>query len=91
MLAARLDVEEIIVGDEALKQALQAYRSDARLDADPEGFQRTLEKSSPKDLRWFFNDWVYRDRGLPDLAIVNVTPSQLDTRNGLPVVRSCPG
>ena len=73
-----------IVGDEALKQALQAYRSDARQDADPEGFQRTLEKSSHKDLRWFFNDWVYRDRGLPDLTIVNVTPSQLEARNGLP-------
>jgi hypothetical protein len=73
-----------IVGDEALKQALQSYRSDARLDADPESFQRTLEKSSHKDLNWFFNDWVYRDRGLPDLTIVNVTPSQLEARNGLP-------
>jgi hypothetical protein len=73
-----------IVGDEALKQALQAYRSDPRLDADPEGFQRTLEKASHKDLRWFFNDWVYRDRGLPDLSIVSVAPSQIDTHSGLP-------
>ena len=73
-----------IVGDEALKQALQAYRSDPRLDADPEGFERTLEKASHKDLRWFLNDWVYRDRGLPDLSIVSVAPSQLDSRGGLP-------
>jgi hypothetical protein len=72
-----------IVGDEALKQALQAYRSDPRLDADPEGLERTLEKSSHKDLRWFFSDWVDRDRGLPDLTIVNVTPSQLEARNGV--------
>ncbi len=73
-----------IVGDEALKQALQAYRSDPRLDADPEGFQRTLEKASHKDLHWFFNDWVYRDRGLPDLSIVSVAPSQVDSHSGLP-------
>jgi hypothetical protein len=73
-----------IVGDDALKQALQAYRLDPRLDRDPIGLQRTLENSSHKDLRWFFDDWVYRDRGLPDLSIVSVTPSQLTSRAGLP-------
>ena len=73
-----------IVGDEALKQALQAYRADAKLDRDPEGFQRTLEKFTHKDVRWFFNDWVYHDRGLADLRIANVTPSQLEARNGSP-------
>ena len=74
-----------IVGDNALKQALQAYRQDAKLDRDPAaGFEHTLEKTSHKDLRWFFNDWVYLDRGLPDLSIENVTPSQIDTRSGAP-------
>jgi hypothetical protein len=73
-----------IVGDDALKQALQTYRLDASLDRDPVGLQHTLENSSHKDLRWFFNDWVYRDRGLPDLSIVSVTPSQLTSRAGLP-------
>jgi hypothetical protein len=73
-----------IVGDDALKQALQAYRLDAKLDRDPEGLERTVEKVSHKDLRWFFNDWVYRDRGLPDLNIVSVTPSQIDSRGGQP-------
>jgi hypothetical protein len=72
-----------IVGDDALKQALQAYRLDPRLDRDPNGLQLTLEKVSHKDLRWFFDDWVYRDRGLPDLSIVSVTPSQLTSRAGL--------
>jgi hypothetical protein len=73
-----------IVGDDALKQALQTYRLDPRLDRDPAGLQHTLEKLSHKDLRWFFDDWVYRDRGLPDLSIVSVTPSQLTSRAGLP-------
>ena len=66
------------------KQALQAYRLDPKLDRDPSGFELTLEKFAHKDLRWFFNDWVYRDRGLPDLSIVNVTPRQVEAHNGLP-------
>ncbi len=74
-----------IVGDDALKHALQAYRLDAaRLDRDPTGLERTLENASHMDLRWFFDDWVYRDRGLPDLSIVSVTPSQIKSRVGLP-------
>ena len=73
-----------IVGDDALKQALQAYRKAPRLDSDPAGLQHALENSSHKDLRWFFDDWVYRDRGLPDLSIANVTPSRLTSRAGLP-------
>jgi hypothetical protein len=73
-----------IVGDDALKQALQTYRLDSTLDRDPAGLQHALEKASHKDLRWFFDDWVYRDRGLPDLSIVSVTPSQLTSRAGLP-------
>jgi len=73
-----------IVGDDALKQALQTYRLEAKLDRDPAGLQHTLETASHKDLNWFFDDWVYRDRGLPDLSIANVTPSPLTSRAGLP-------
>jgi hypothetical protein len=73
-----------LTGDSALQQALHAYRLDPKLDRDPAGFEQTLEKVSHKDLRWFFNDWVYRDRGLPDLTIVNVTPRQLEARSGQP-------
>jgi hypothetical protein len=66
------------VGDEALKRTLQAYRND-KLDGDPKEFQRVLERTAKKDLGWFFDDWVYRDRGLPDLSIASVTPRALDT------------
>jgi hypothetical protein len=72
-----------IIGDDALKQSLQAYRGDPKLDHDSRGLEQTLDKFSHKDLSWFFNDWVYRDRGLPDLTIVSVTPSQLDSRTGV--------
>ena len=41
-----------------------------------------LEQTSHKDLGWFFDDWVYRDRGLPDLSIANVSPRELTAKDG---------
>jgi aminopeptidase N len=73
-----------IAGDDALKQALLNYRNDAKQDQNPMGFELELERSAHKDLRWFFDDWVYRDRGLPDLSIVNVTPRKLPPQGGKP-------
>jgi hypothetical protein len=66
-----------IAGDEALTQALHDYNSVA--DTQPEYFQRLVESASHKDLQWFFDDWVYRDRGLPDLHITNVVSHRIDT------------
>ncbi|HEU5341326.1 M1 family aminopeptidase [Edaphobacter sp.] len=77
--AAVLWMLRSIVGDAALKQALQTYRRAGKDDEDPEAFERVLEASAHRDLRWFFNDWVYRDRGLPDLVIADVTPRLLQT------------
>lgn len=75
--AAVLWMLRSLVGDDALKRALQAYRNDKQ-DADPKEFQRVLEQSSKRDLGWFFDDWVYQDKGLPDLSIASVTPRALD-------------
>ncbi len=69
-----------IAGDDALKQALRGYRS--AKDTDPMAFERLLEATSHKDLRWFFDDWVYHDRGLPDLSIASVTPRELPAAGG---------
>ncbi len=57
-----------------LAKALASYQSDA--DKEPAYVQRLLETASGKDLEWFFDDWVYRDRGLPDFRIVNVYPRE---------------
>jgi hypothetical protein len=43
-----------------------AYRPDQ--DKEPSYVQRLIEKQQ-RDLEWFFDDWVYRDRGLPDFKI----------------------
>jgi len=61
-----------LVGDQALQRAFQSYR--AADDKEPSYFQRLLEAQSHKSLEWFFDDWVYRDRGLADLRIAAVYP-----------------
>ncbi len=80
--AAVLWMLRSLVGDDALKRTLREYREDKLdgnpKDGDPKEFQRVLERVSKRDLSWFFDDWVYRDRGLPDLSIASVTPRALD-------------
>ena len=58
-----------MLGDSAMQSALTLYRTAA--DRDPAYLQRLLQTSSKRDLEWFFDDWVYRDRGLPDFHVVS--------------------
>jgi hypothetical protein len=69
-----------IAGDSALQQALAALRTQPSPNAAT--FRRLLEETSQKDLGWFFDDWVDHDRGLPDLAIVSVTPRAIERTGG---------
>jgi len=64
-----------MAGENALKSALHSY--DAGKDRSPSYVQTLIEASGQRDLEWFFNDWVYRDRGLPDFRITSVYPRQL--------------
>ena len=64
-----------MIGDEALKKALAAYRSDA--DKAPSYIQHLIEAQTKRDLEWFFDDWVNRDRGLPDFHLESVYPRQM--------------
>jgi len=61
-----------MVGDDGLKKALAAYRPDE--DTTPSYMQHLIESQTKRDLGWFFDDWVYRDRGLPDFRIAAVYP-----------------
>ena len=56
-----------MLGETALRSALANYRPAA--DKEPSYLQRLLQASSKRDLEWFFDDWVYRDRGLPDFHV----------------------
>ena len=70
-----------ILGDGALGQALRAYNP--ALDREPSYFQRTVQSVHAKDIEWFFDDWIYRDRGLPDLSIANVYTRALLLHGGV--------
>jgi hypothetical protein len=59
-----------MIGDDVLQKALAAYRPGA--DVSPAYFQGLLEQSRKRDLEWFFDDWVYRNRGLPDFRVDTV-------------------
>jgi hypothetical protein len=61
-----------MVGDSALKQAIRAYKREE--DKDPKYVEKLVEAASKKNLGWFFEDWVYHDRGLPDFHVQSVHP-----------------
>lgn len=63
-----------LAGDGSLSKALRAYQSGA--DTAGTGFEQVLERESGQDLKWFFQDWVNHDRGLPDLSIAGVFPNK---------------
>jgi hypothetical protein len=56
-----------------LNGALLSYS--AKDDTDPTYMEKLIEKESHRDLQWFFDDWVYHDRGLPDFRVVSAYPS----------------
>jgi hypothetical protein len=56
--------------EKAATDALLSYR--AGEDTNAIYMQRLLEKAGQRDLQWFFDDWVYHDRGLPDFRVESV-------------------
>jgi hypothetical protein len=58
-----------IVGDQVLKKVLALYH--AEQDREPSYMPRLIQAQTQRDLEWFFDDWVYRDRGLPDFKVVS--------------------
>jgi hypothetical protein len=68
-----------MIGEGALKKALAAYRPGA--DTTPTYMQRLIAAQTTRDLNWFFDDWVYRDRGLPDFRFASVYSRQMLENN----------
>jgi hypothetical protein len=73
-----------MIGEEALKKALANYRPDQ--DKDPVYLQHLLEGQFKHDLGWFFDDWVYHDRGLPDFRVESAFPRKASQDNYLVTV-----
>lgn len=63
-----------LVTDATLSAALRAY--DPGKDTTADYFETLVEQAGQRRaLRWFFADWVYADKGLPDLSIDSVYPN----------------
>ncbi len=71
-----------MAGGAALQQAFRKYRP--LDDKDTAYMPRLVELAAKRDLEWFFDDWLYRDRGLPDFRVDSVFPRA--TLNGTYVV-----
>src|SRR4029077_13622826 len=50
-------------------------------DKTPAYLQHLDEARAKRDLQWFFDDWVYRDRGLPDFKVASVHPRKMAGNN----------
>ncbi len=76
-----------ILGEESFRKGMKGYRQELLLNLkqnrEQNSFEKSLEKTSGKDLGWFFNDWVYHDRGLPDLTITQINPRPLPVKGGV--------
>jgi len=57
--------------------ALRDYH--AAEDKEPTYLPGLISKQSNRDLRWFFDDWVYHDRGLPDFHVASVFATAIET------------
>ncbi len=75
-----------LAGDKPLRAALTAWRTQPESQESPAAqalaFEHLLERQSGKDFGWFFQDWVLRDRGLPDLTIADVQTSPIPAGAG---------
>lgn len=73
-----------IIGENAFTAALHNYK--ATDDNDPHYIQKLIEAQFHRDLNWFFDDWVYNDRGLPNLRIASVHASNVESGSFLTAV-----
>ncbi len=72
-----------MVGDAALKVAIGKYHADD--DKDPKYIEQLVSAAGKRDLGWFFEDWVYHDRGLPDLRVQSAHPWKTEKVNMITV------
>ena len=66
-----------ILGEQALKKAIASYRPEQ--DKEPSYMQKLIQAQTQKNLEWFFDDWIYRDRGLPDFKVESAFPRKTMT------------
>ena len=63
------------LGEQTLKKALASYHAED--DKEPSYMPRLIQAQTQKDLEWFFDDWVYRDHGLPEFRVASAFTRKL--------------
>src|SRR5580698_2496551 len=66
-----------MVGEATLKKTFAAYRPEQ--DKDASYMPQLIAAQTKRDLTWFFDDWIYRDRGLPDFKVESAFSSKTPT------------
>jgi hypothetical protein len=70
-----------MISDTQLNIILFSYY--ASEDKDPTYMPRLIAAHTQRDLEWFFNDWVYHDRGLPDFKVESAFAASTPTKSFL--------
>jgi hypothetical protein len=70
-----------MIGDAALKKAIASYKPEQ--DTDVSYMPRLIAAQTQRDLQWFFDDWVYHDRGLPDFKVESAFAASTPTKSFL--------
>jgi hypothetical protein len=68
-----------MIGDAALKKAIASYKPEQ--DKDPTYMPRLIAAQTQRDLSWFFDDWLYHDRGLPDFKVDSAYAASTPTKS----------
>jgi len=70
-----------MIGETSFNIALFSYQ--ASEDSDPTYMPRLIAAHTQRDLQWFFDDWVYHDRGLPDFKVESAFAASTPTKSFL--------
>jgi len=73
-----------MLGEDVIQKALAIYQPEKDTE---QGYMQRLLESEPKcDLQWFFDDWVYHDRGLPNFRVESAYVGKASQGNYLTTV-----
>jgi hypothetical protein len=70
-----------MIGDSGLKKAIASYKPEQ--DNDGTYMPRLIAAQTQRDLAWFFDDWIYHDRGLPDFKVESAFAASTPTKSFL--------
>lgn len=68
-----------MIGESSFNLVLSSYRESE--DNDPSYMPHLIAAQTQRDLSWFFDDWLYHDRGLPDFKVDSAYVASTPTKS----------